>query len=66
MDLVTMADVRAHGVCVAGAREFCKRYNLDWREFVRHGFPCETLLATGDGLAAQVVETVRARERGQE
>lgn len=60
--MVTMGDVRARGWCVSGAREFGKRYSLDWRTFLREGLPCEVMLATGDDLARQLVDDVRNRE----
>lgn len=63
-DVVTIADVRARRWCVSGAREFCRRYQLDWQQFVRDGLPCEVMLATGDGMAAQLVEDVRSRGNG--
>lgn len=56
-----MADVRARGWCVSGARELGKRYQLDWRKFVTEGLPCEVLEATGDAMALQLVKDVRSR-----
>lgn len=65
-DVVHISDVRARKWCVSGAREFCARYSLSWPQFVHEGLPCEVMLATGDGLAALLVEDVRGRERGRE
>lgn len=63
-DVVTIADVRARRWCMSGAKEFCRRYDLDWQAFVRVGLPCEVMLATGDGMARQLVEDVRSRGNG--
>lgn len=60
--LVTMADVRAAHGCRRGALAFCLRHNLDWMEFLRVGIPAETLLATGDAMAARIVEVARGRK----
>lgn len=53
---VTMRHVRAAGMCSYGAREFFKRYDLDWSEFLRNGIPAETLIKIGDAMALQVVK----------
>ena len=59
---VTITDIRLAGHCVAGARDWFKAYDLDFREFIRNGMDSDILLATGDGLAVQVIERKLERE----
>lgn len=59
---VTIDDIRAAGHCVSGAREWLTSHGFVWRDFLKHGATEADLLATGDGLAAQVIERKRARE----
>ncbi len=58
--LVTIAHVRAAGMCVHGARAFFARHGLDFRAFLRDGIPAQVLLATGDAMARRVVEVAQA------
>lgn len=53
-----------HGVgwCNRTARVWFARHGLDWRSFVHSGIPAEQMLATGCGLAAQLVEWARQCE----
>lgn len=60
-DVVTMEDVRAMKWCASGARELAKTHGLDFRKFVREGISCDEMLATGDGMAEQIVKYVRER-----
>jgi len=53
---VTMRHVRAAGMCSSGAREFFKRYNLNWQDFLKNGIPAKTLIEIGDAMALQVVK----------
>lgn len=54
--LVTIAHVRAAGLCVHGTRAWFARQGLDFRAFLARGLPASVLLATGDAMAARVVE----------
>jgi hypothetical protein len=60
--IVTITDVRMAGHCVAGARDWFRAYDLDFREFVRNGMDSDILLATDDALAKQVIERKLQRE----
>ena len=62
-DIVTIDDVRLAGHCARGAKVWFQQYGLDFRAFLRNGIDTETMLATGDGNAQQVVARKRARER---
>lgn len=57
--LVTIAHVRAAGLCVHGTRTWFARHGLDFRTFLSQGLPASSLLATGDAMAARVVEVAR-------
>ncbi len=59
--IVTIAHVRAAGLCVNGTRVWFARHDLDFRAFLREGCTAETLLATGDAMALRVVERARIR-----
>lgn len=54
--LVTIAHVRAAGLCVHGTRTWFARQGLDFRAFLARGLPASVLLATGDAMAQRVVE----------
>ena len=57
------------GFCRSKSREWFRAHGLDWRNFVAHGIPAETLEATGDGLALALVKWARecqARESAKE
>ncbi|EBC4877323.1 hypothetical protein C2W27_14345 [Salmonella enterica] len=60
--VITMAQIRAAGGCASGVRAFFSRYGLDFRAFMANGIEAETLLATGDALAVDVVTKARALE----
>lgn len=64
--IVTHADMRKYGYCNKGAREFFQKHGLDWALFVKEGLPSEDLLATGDAMAAQLVEKVEEAASGQQ
>jgi len=51
--------------CASGSRNWWKKHNLDWRDFVKNGIAAETLIATGDPLALEVVEIARAEQHGR-
>jgi hypothetical protein len=59
---VTIDDVRAAGHCVRGAREWFDRHGLDFRSFLREGIDEAEFLASGDGLAARIVDLKRFRQ----
>ncbi|HAT1683650.1 TPA: hypothetical protein I8Y21_004405 [Klebsiella oxytoca] len=60
---VTLVHIRQAGYCPQGARQFARRYGLDFRQFIRDGYiDAEILLATGDALAIRLVEYARQDE----
>lgn len=60
-EIITINDVRRTGHCVRGIKRWFEGHNLDFDRFLRRGVEAETLLATGDALAIQVVTAVRER-----
>jgi hypothetical protein len=63
--IIRMSDLTACGHCAIGSRRWFENNNLDFRDFLKNGISEEKFIATGDGLAAQVVEAKRVRD-GQE
>lgn len=58
-----MKHVRAVKICSSGARDFWKRHNLDWSDFLSNGISSDKLEATGDAQAFMVVEVARGEGR---
>lgn len=50
------------GYCRGKGQAWFERHGLDFRDFVRNGIAEETLLATGDGMAQQLVAWARECE----
>jgi hypothetical protein len=63
--IVTHDDLKALRYCNKGTRDFFKRHNLDWSDFVKNGISEEQLINTGDARALQTVEFARERVDGQ-
>ena len=61
--LIGMRDVRKMKWCAKGARSFCAAHGIDWEEFRTTGVPAETMLATGDAMA---IELVKAADNGRQ
>lgn len=59
---IRMEHVRAAKLCSRGARQWFVRYNLDYTHFLKHGYPEDVLLATGDALARRVVDAAHTME----
>jgi len=54
--IVTMRHVRAAGMCSEGAREFCKRYEINWLDFLKNGIEAERLRHIDNALLQQVLK----------
>lgn len=63
-DRITITDIRRCGHCPSGIRRWFESYDLDFRDFLKNGISEEDLLATGDGLAQQVVDRKKAATHG--
>lgn len=65
MDLHSTPGLGARpGFCSRGARTWAAAHGLDWAAFVRDGIDADELLATGDALAARVVDHARSLRGG--
>lgn len=59
--------MRELGYCNRGAREWFTRHGLSWAEFLAGGIEADKLRATGDAMAARVVEHAeKDRQHGQQ
>jgi arsenate reductase-like glutaredoxin family protein len=63
MSKITITDVRRAGHCVKGAKTWFERNGLDFKVFLKEGMTEEELLATGDGLAQDVIAHKRRMEQ---
>ena len=61
---ITITDVREAGHCVAGARDWFKANNLDFRDFIQNGIDVEVLYEMDDAIANQVIQRKIERESG--
>lgn len=61
--LVLQKDMRALKYCSRGVRDFFKRHDLDYSDFLKNGIPASTLEATGDAMAKAVAEVARGRKQ---
>lgn len=53
---ITMQHVRKSKMCANGAREFAKRNNIDFQDFLKNGIDSEKLKSTNDTMALKVIE----------
>lgn len=61
---IRINDVRRAGHCVRGAKDWFDRHGLDFRAFLKNGIDEAELIASGDAMAARVVDIARDR-RGE-
>lgn len=47
--------------CARGAKQWFKKYNIDFRNFLKHGCPASELAATGDPLAEAVIAYAKTK-----
>jgi hypothetical protein len=59
--IVSVKDAVELGYCIKGIKEFCKKHNIDFRDFVNHGVDADVLLDTDDAMALKVVEHKKAQ-----
>jgi len=59
--IVTIADIRASGQCMKGARNWAKTHDIDWSDFLRNGISIDTLEATDDALVHSIAAQARLR-----
>lgn len=59
---LTMRDVRAAGMCSSGVREFFKRHDLDWNDFLKNGISTDRLSHIDNVLIEQVKAAADGRQ----
>ena len=62
---LTVQHLRQLKFCPSGARQWCERHGLDWRQLVREGLPISQIEAVGDAFAMHASQLVR-EEHGQQ
>jgi len=63
--IVTIEDVRLAGLCIPGARLWCRRHGIDWHRFLKEGVEAARLIEARDAMAMRAVETARGRHDGR-
>jgi len=63
--IVLRKDMHSLHYCARGGRRFCLRHGLSWSEFLEHGLSSNILEATGDAMAARLIEQARKRVNGR-
>lgn len=61
--IVVQKDMRALRYCSRGVRDFFRRHELDYSNFLKNGIPASQLEETGDAMALAVVEVARGRNQ---
>jgi hypothetical protein len=62
MTIVYHRHLGALGYCNRGSRQFFKRHNLSWADFLANGIPADDLLATNDAMAENVVRVAESEQ----
>ena len=58
---LTIEDVRRAGHCVRGAKAWCEQHEIDFRDFLKNGYPLESVAALKDGYGDQIIARKLAR-----
>lgn len=61
---VTMEHVREAKLCSRGAKQWFDHHKLDFRHFLMHGYPVETIESTEDALGRLVAKIAREEHEG--
>ena len=59
--IITVTDLRQSSICLAGARGWWRRRNLNWHDFLKNGINDQVLLDLDDAQATRVVEEAHGR-----
>ena len=57
--IIVLADCRKVFYCSKGIRVFCKKYKLDYIDFLKNGIEADKLLELNDSMANKIVEIKR-------
>ena len=63
--MVTIEDVRQAGLCIPGARRWCRRHDIDWHRLLKDGVEASRLIETRDAMAARAVAMAQRRHHGR-
>ena len=56
-----MSHVRKSGMCARGVREFFRRHDLNWSDFLKNGIDEKIIAETNDAMAMKVIEVAHGR-----
>lgn len=59
--IVTVDDVRALRLCMAGGRRMAASHGLSWDHFVTNGYPASVFEATNEPLLIRLAQHARMR-----
>jgi hypothetical protein len=57
--IVRISHIRTAKICMSGARDWFKQYDLSWSDFLQNGLPVEVMEATQHPLALRVCRIAR-------
>lgn len=70
MILLRIHHIHKAGYCSRGAREWCKRHNVNYTDFILNGIAVERIEAVGDAFCIEVCKIARdehaAKQQGVE
>jgi len=59
--MVYIKDAVELGYCIKGLKEFCKRHDIDFKDFVKIGIEADIILKIEDAMAFKLVEYARIK-----
>jgi len=59
--MVYIKDAVELGYCIKGLKEFCKRHDIDFKDFVKNGIEADIILKIEDAMAFKLVEYARIK-----
>ena len=59
--MVYIKDAVELGYCIKGLKEFCKRHDIDFKDFVKNGIEADIILKIEDAMAFKLVEYARSK-----
>lgn len=60
---ITIGDVRRAGYCVLGARKWCRQNGIDFKIFVKRGFPVSELHDLKNDAVVQQILRIKGEGR---
>lgn len=59
---ITVQHCRELGYCLRGVRQFCDQGGIDFRDFVKNGFPLEKAREMNDGRVNRLIERAEGQD----